>query len=1424
MIFKCKICGGALELDGALSVAVCTYCGTKQTLPKLDDARRAALYDRANHFRRNNDFDKAAGIYEAILNKDATDAEAYWSIVLCRYGIEYVEDPATHKRVPTVNRAQYTSIFDDEDYKAALRYADAAQREVYEAEAKTVNEIQRGILALSQKEEPFDVFLSCKETDASGRRTPDSVLAAEIYNELTAQGIRVFFARITLEDKLGSAYEPYIFAALHSAKVMVVVGTKPEHFNAVWVKNEWSRYLALIKAGEKKTVIPAFRDMDPYDLPDEFSHLQAQDMSKLGFLQDLVRGIKKILDADTPGASSPRETVVVAAPVAIEPLFRRAEMALSDGAFEQAAAFYEQILNQEPENADAYVGKLLAERRVKTRAELSACTVSFENSDAYKKAMRFGDDALKAELSDALRTVLSGIEKREKAAIYEKATVLFVRSKDLPSCTEAKRLFQSISGYRDADKCVSLCDEKIEKLKAEWEKLREEKRLAEEARRSRAKKAWKRVLIVLLSLLLVAAIAVPTCLYVFGVAIPNAKYEKALDLIEEKRYDEAEELLDEAWYYAVFKKTQDKLDRAYEALDAAKEADQAEEEARQAEEAAKAEAERALEEAKRAAEEAKAALDDKVENELAGLANTSCEKAIRSLLGAGVGMQVVYQCNGGALPSDPSATECEVRYSSDADFSALPVPTKEGYRFVNWSCEESDYREENTEVRLVLKANWTVASYTIRYYLDGGSASNPTAYGIEDESFSLTAPTRTGYSFLGWTGTGLSQPTETVTIEKGSTGARTFSAQWEPNRYTVTFDPAGGSSAVTSKTVTYGKTASFPTPTKDAYAFSGWYRGNEKISSGTWSTASDVTLTAKWTPVSYTITYDLGNVPASNGNRTSYTIETNAFSLGALSYKGCVFEGWYKDSDFTEPVTSIPKGTKGNFTLYAKWTIHTYAIEYDWNGGEEPESPILFFTALDLPLTLCRPTKEDCSFYYWALDELDGEPVKQITTCRNYRLVANYLPTGLKLTAVTGFIDFKNYRASAHYSGNATEIEIPKYHLMTNETFASPYIERVAFGSCPNLTSVSFSNEVLELSGLNTFADCLEYENGLYRGSRSNPYHSLVGRADPNLPLTTIHEGTVYIGETPFQNDYTLQSIVVPESVRYAPKNVFNGCYRLMEIYNLSSATFTNNDTDAVPRATYTSLDANRSFSYLVVDDFEFVCVSNGYYVLVRYLGNSPILTLPENVNGKSYYIGAAAFQNEDVIRVTIPQNVTAIRKNAFKDCSRLLEVYNYSSLTVSAGNETANGGVGLYAIAIHTSPVEPSVFVKQGDYYAYYDYAADTYILFAYAGNSTELVLPDNINGETYRIAKDVFKAKTDATRVTISAGVTQIDAGAFENCVHLEEAVFAVATGWKRNVDGSPDPFVYGSSDLADPETAATVLRELTSDLKPMVRTSEP
>lgn len=464
-IFKCKMCGGTVEFEPGATVGVCDSCGTKQTLPRLDDDRRANLYDRANHFRRNNDFDKAAGLYEQILNEDSADAEAYWSLVLCRYGIEYVEDPATHRRVPTVNRAQFTSVFDDDNYKSAIRYADIAQRQLYEDEARTINEIQKGILSISQKEEPFDVFICYKETDANGRRTPDSVLANDLYHQLTQEGFKVFFARITLEDKLGTAYEPFIFAALNSAKVMVVLGTKPEYFNAVWVKNEWSRYLALVKtSGGKKVLIPAYKDMDPYDLPEEFSHLQAQDMSKLGFMQDLIRGIKKIAQTDEPKPTVIKETVVTSGTVNTNtaPLLKRAFMFLEDGEWSSANEYCEKVLDIDPECARAYLGKLMAELRVKTKNDLADCSEPFDDRNNYKKTLRFCDDALRETLTGYITHIKERNELTRLTGIYTRALAKMNTADAEEDYKSAAEQFFTIRGFKDADTLADKCMEKAE--------------------------------------------------------------------------------------------------------------------------------------------------------------------------------------------------------------------------------------------------------------------------------------------------------------------------------------------------------------------------------------------------------------------------------------------------------------------------------------------------------------------------------------------------------------------------------------------------------------------------------------------------------------------------------------------------------------------------------------------------------------------------------------------------------------------------------------------------------------------------------------------------------------------------------------------------------------------------------------------------
>lgn len=449
MVFKCKMCDASLNINMGDSIAVCEYCGTTQTVPRINDEKIANLYQRAEHYRKNNEFDKAMALYEEVLNENPTDAESYWSIILCKYGIEYVEDFSSGKRVPTVNRTQVTSVFDDENYKAALKYADEEQKQIYQEEAKVINEIQKEILAISQKEDPFDIFICYKETDERGRRTMDSVLATDIYEKLTAEGYKVFFARVTLDDKFGVAYEPYIFAALQSSKIMIAIGTRPEYFNAVWVRNEWSRYLGMIKKGAKKTLIPAYKDMDPYTMPDEFAHLQAINMGELGFHQDLLIGIRKILGNTKPviNGGTKHENINIAG------LVDRAFVYLESEDWDFADECLEMVLNNEPRNAEAYLGKLLITLKIPCKESLATAGVNFEKDPNYQRVLRFGDEELKKFVSDALEIV-----KEKGLDLKYQETAKIAGNTIYPAILlECAKAFEELGDYKDSKMQAEEC-------------------------------------------------------------------------------------------------------------------------------------------------------------------------------------------------------------------------------------------------------------------------------------------------------------------------------------------------------------------------------------------------------------------------------------------------------------------------------------------------------------------------------------------------------------------------------------------------------------------------------------------------------------------------------------------------------------------------------------------------------------------------------------------------------------------------------------------------------------------------------------------------------------------------------------------------------------------------------------------------------
>lgn len=439
-VLKCKMCGGDLIIQHGKTIAECEYCGTIQTVPTDDNDKKLSMFDRANRLRAECEFDKAAGLYESIAAEYPGEAECYWGLVLCKYGIEYVDDPATGRKIPTCHRTLPGSVLEDADFRAALRKADVISEEIYLQEAKNIDQIQKKILSVVAQEAPYDVFICYKETDDfTGRRTQDSAVGQDIYSELTQEGYRVFFSRITLKNLAGSEYEPYIFAALSSAKVMLVLGSQPDYFDAVWVKNEWSRYLDLMNRQKDKVLIPCYRNMDAYDMPRELRNLQALNMSDMMFFSALKANVERMIP------DRKKESGLVGGGnvgFSLDGLIKRAYVFLDAEDWEKAAVYAERILDHDAEIAEGYMIRLLSKTQQKSKEDLSCCGIKLEQEEDYRYFLKFASDQARREMEEYAKSANLNI-------LYDEAITL-CRSKYSDEMQKGIDILGQLGNWKDA--------------------------------------------------------------------------------------------------------------------------------------------------------------------------------------------------------------------------------------------------------------------------------------------------------------------------------------------------------------------------------------------------------------------------------------------------------------------------------------------------------------------------------------------------------------------------------------------------------------------------------------------------------------------------------------------------------------------------------------------------------------------------------------------------------------------------------------------------------------------------------------------------------------------------------------------------------------------------------------------------------------
>ena len=418
-ILKCKMCGGDLNITADEKIIECEYCGSIQTIPDGSDEKKTNLFNRANRLRMDNEFDKAAGVYESIVSEFPEEAEGYWGLVLCSYGIEYVDDAKTGKKIPTCHRTLTSSVMDDDNFTQACENADVVARGVYREEAKAIDRLQQQIIAVVENEEPYDVFICYKETDdITKSRTEDSLIAQDIYTELIKEGYKVFFSRVTLRDKAGTEYEPYIYAALKSAKIMLAIGTKFDYYDAVWVKNEWSRYISMMADDSSKHLIPCFKNLDAYDIPKEFKNLQALDMGEVTFFKNLTDNVERFIPREAK-----EHTVVENIVSSTGALTKRGYIYLEDKDFIKADEYFDKALDENPEDSKAYLGKFLVTMRISSVEEIDNYLIKIDTFKDFERAVRFADTQEKVLLEEVreksekkylMNCFINGLKKYEK--------------------------------------------------------------------------------------------------------------------------------------------------------------------------------------------------------------------------------------------------------------------------------------------------------------------------------------------------------------------------------------------------------------------------------------------------------------------------------------------------------------------------------------------------------------------------------------------------------------------------------------------------------------------------------------------------------------------------------------------------------------------------------------------------------------------------------------------------------------------------------------------------------------------------------------------------------------------------------------------------------------------------------------------------
>ena len=641
-------------------------------------------------------------------------------------------------------------------------------------------------------------------------------------------------------------------------------------------------------------------------------------------------------------------------------------------------------------------------------------------------------------------------------------------------------------------------------------------------------------------------------------------------------------------------------------------------------------------------------------------------------------------------------------YTIENKTVTLPKIARAGYTLAGWFDEDGNKYETvsgSTQKNVSLTAKWNVVSYAINYEYDGGTqVDNPTSYTIDSEDIILAASHKFGYEFVGWID---GEGNKVEVIRKGSSGNLILHAEWSPIEFSIVLNGANGSRPTTLTYTIENKTVTLPKIARAGYTFVGWFdEDGKKYETVSGSTQKDVSLTAKWNVVSYTINYEY-NGGTQVDNPTSYTVDSEDIILSASHKFGYDFVGWIDGAG--NKVEVIRKGSSGNLILHAEWSPIEFSIVLNGANGSRPTT--LTYTIEDETVTLPKIARAGYTFAGW-FDE-DGN---------KYETVPGTTQKDITLTAKWNVV---SYAIKYEYDGG-TQVDNPTSYTIEDEIVliasekdgydfdgwfnGENKTEKIEKGSYGDITlTAHWTKRIIKSDFV--------IENGVligYTGANlSIKIHSSeAGQTVTSVAATAfdsvrasvtqivIEEGIQSVERGAFDGMTTLKTLSLPSTISTLHRGMLKDCASL-ESLTIPFASFVieQNINDIVT-------DENAALSATVYDDTS----EQGYAVGFTYLfgkpSNEDLLSKYTSVNG--YYKelpSGSTLQIDQSVETWIPnslkyltvlggnilmkgfskitslqyvvlKNVSNVGQQAFIKCGGLKEV------TIESENTTFGGAV----------------------------------------------------------------------------------------------------------------------------------------------------